>query len=275
MISFDDFDAWGEAVSGASLRLVCDAVEVPRWSLGILDLGGVVLQMATEGGGNLCYGVNTHAGPLLFVPLSHAAGHVVNGVRLDEESLFAIPQGADFSIHVRHRAHAWCSIALPDGTDVAACGAVRFSMNEYDASRMESPAPAVVGANVNESRSVSSSSPPARPRPTAGMHQPAQASPRAAMAKHRACVRSNMITPARDAREQNRFRNRPASSRGTSGGDCTKTAASPTVGRVSGAEDAGAGAAGPRGVSAGEPGRCPPARSRPHATAAGPPAAAT
>ncbi len=123
MISFDDFDAWGEAVSGASLRLVCDAVEVPHWSLGILDLGGVVLQMATEGGGNLCYGVNTHAGPLLFVPLSHAAGHVVNGVRLDEESLFAIPQGADFSIHVRHHAHAWCSIALPDGTDVTACGA--------------------------------------------------------------------------------------------------------------------------------------------------------
>jgi hypothetical protein len=44
-------------------------------------------------------------------------------VRLDEESLFAIPQGADFSIHVRHHAHAWCSIALPDGTDVTACGA--------------------------------------------------------------------------------------------------------------------------------------------------------
>ena len=119
MISFDDFDAWGEAVSGASLRLVCDAVEVPRWTLGILDLGGVVLQMATEGGGNLCYGVNAHAGPLLFVPLSHAAGHVVNGVRLDEESLFAIPRGADFSIHDRHRAHAWCSIALPDGSITA------------------------------------------------------------------------------------------------------------------------------------------------------------
>jgi hypothetical protein len=48
MISFDDFDAWGEAVSGASLRLVCDAVEVPHWSLGILDLGGVVLQMAAS-----------------------------------------------------------------------------------------------------------------------------------------------------------------------------------------------------------------------------------
>ncbi|MFN9367270.1 MAG: helix-turn-helix domain-containing protein [Planctomycetia bacterium] len=124
MITFDDFDAWGEAVSGASLQLVCDAVETPRWTLGILDLGGVVLQMAVEGGGNLCYGANTHPGPLLFVPLSHPGGHFVNGAGLDDESLFVIPRGADFSIRVRRRAHAWCSVALPDGVDVAACGAV-------------------------------------------------------------------------------------------------------------------------------------------------------
>lgn len=122
MISFDDFDAWGDAVSGASLRLVCDTVEVPRWTLAILDLGGVVLQMAEEGGGNLCYGANTHSGPLLFIPLSHAGGHVANGMGLDEESLLAIPRGADFSIRVRRHAHAWCSVALPDDTDIAACG---------------------------------------------------------------------------------------------------------------------------------------------------------
>lgn len=113
MIRFDDFDAWGDAINGASLRLACDGVETQGWALGALDLSGVVLQIAWEGGGTLCYGGNTHPGPILFVPLTHAAEHVVNGERLDDDSLLAIPSGADFRIAVRKRAHAWCSIALP------------------------------------------------------------------------------------------------------------------------------------------------------------------
>ena len=114
MRTFDDFDAWGEAVSGANLRLACDAVETPTWTLGILDLGGVVLQVASEGGGNLCYGANTHDGPILFLPLTHAGEHVVNGVPLGEDSLLTIPRGADFSIKLHRKAHSWCSMALPD-----------------------------------------------------------------------------------------------------------------------------------------------------------------
>lgn len=113
MIQFDDFDAWGDAINGASLRLACDGVEAQGWALGALDLSGVVLQIAWEGGGTLCYGGNTHPGPILFVPLTHAAEHVVNGERLDDDSLLAIPSGTDFRIAVRKRAHAWCSIALP------------------------------------------------------------------------------------------------------------------------------------------------------------------
>lgn len=130
MLTFDDFDAWGEAVSGAHLRLTCDAVEHRRWTLGILDLGRVVLQVASEGGGNLCYGANAHDGPILFVPLTHAGEHVVNGTALDEDSLLAIPRGADFSIRIRRRAHAWCSIALPADAPIAAelpSGSVRLS----------------------------------------------------------------------------------------------------------------------------------------------------
>ena len=116
--TFHDFDAWGDAISGASLSLACDAVETPCWTIGAAGLGEVVLQVAFEGGGNVCYGGNTHEGLILFVPLSRAAEHVVNGEPLDDESLLAIPRGADFRIRVRRRAHAWCSIALPaDATE--------------------------------------------------------------------------------------------------------------------------------------------------------------
>lgn len=130
VLTFNDFDAWGEAVSGASLRMACDVVETPAWTLGILDLGGVVLQVASEGGGNLCYGANTHAGPIFFVPLTHAREHVVNGEPLDADSLFAIPRGADFSIRVRRRAHSWCSIAFgPDAAipQAAMAGSARMA----------------------------------------------------------------------------------------------------------------------------------------------------
>jgi AraC family ethanolamine operon transcriptional activator len=113
MLVFDDFDAWGDAVSGASLRLACDSVDTGSWTLGIVDLGGVVLQVASEGGGNLCYGGNTHDGQLLFIPLTRTTEHVVNGEPLDDDSLFSIPRGADFRIRVHKRSHTWCSIALP------------------------------------------------------------------------------------------------------------------------------------------------------------------
>jgi AraC family transcriptional regulator, ethanolamine operon transcriptional activator len=110
---FDDFDAWGAAVCGASLCLACDSVEVRRWAVGFVNLGDVALQVADEGGGNICYGGNAHAGTQLFLPLSHAASHVCNGEPLDEASLLGIPRGADFRIGVRRHAHAWCSIGLP------------------------------------------------------------------------------------------------------------------------------------------------------------------
>jgi len=113
MLVFDDFDAWGDAVSGASLRLACDSVDTGTWSLCFADLGGVVLQMASEGGGNVCYGGNTHPGTILFIPLTHTKAHVVNGEPLDDDSLFVISRNADFRISVRRRSHAWCSIALP------------------------------------------------------------------------------------------------------------------------------------------------------------------
>jgi len=125
--SFDDFDAWADAVSGANLRLVCDAVEERSWTLGMVPLGDVVLQVAMEGGGNLCYGMNTHPGPLVFIPLSLASEHVANTERLDDDSLFLIPRGADFRLRVRRRAHAWCSVALPSTSLAVASGSDRVA----------------------------------------------------------------------------------------------------------------------------------------------------
>jgi AraC family ethanolamine operon transcriptional activator len=110
---FDDFDAWGDAIRGADLRLACDAVEVRSWRLATRIVNRAVVQTAFEGGGNLCFGGNAHAGPLIFLPVTHPHEHVANCERLSRDAVFLIPPGADFSIRVQRRAHAWCSVALP------------------------------------------------------------------------------------------------------------------------------------------------------------------
>lgn len=135
MTTFEDFDAWGDAVNGASLRMCCDGVEHRRWSIGMVDLGEVILQVATEGGGNLCFGGNAHPGTILFVPLTQARAHVANGEPLDDGSLLAMPRGADFRIHIRRKAHAWCSIALP-GDMLASTNSERIVCGEAAVSRL-------------------------------------------------------------------------------------------------------------------------------------------
>jgi AraC family ethanolamine operon transcriptional activator len=122
MHSFDDFDAWGAAINSAHLQLACDGVENRQWTVGRVDLGDISLQVATEGGGNICYGGNAHDGALLFLPLTHVGAHVANGRPLDDDSALAIPCGADFRIHVRRRAHMWCSVALPGHVAVGPAG---------------------------------------------------------------------------------------------------------------------------------------------------------
>jgi AraC-like DNA-binding protein len=118
MMTFDDFDAWADAVRGADLRLVCDGVETRRWQLAVRQVETVVLQLGHEGGGNLCYGGNTHVGTILWMPLGEPQQQSANGETCGDGSLLVIPPGGDFCIRVRQRAHAWCSIALPEGVAV-------------------------------------------------------------------------------------------------------------------------------------------------------------
>jgi AraC-like DNA-binding protein len=113
MLSFDDFQAWADAVQGGDLRLACDTVEERRWQLAAGAVGNIFIQLAHEGGGNLCYGGNSSDSTLLFLPTSRFGQQLANGEPLGDGSLLVIPPGSDFRIAVRNRAHGWCSIALP------------------------------------------------------------------------------------------------------------------------------------------------------------------
>jgi AraC family ethanolamine operon transcriptional activator len=113
MLTFDDFDAWADAIQGGDLRLACDRVEERRWQIAAKVVGDIFLQVAYEGGGNLCYGGNTSNSTLLFLPTTQFGQQLANGEELGEGSLLVIPPGSDFRIAARSRAHSWCSLALP------------------------------------------------------------------------------------------------------------------------------------------------------------------
>ncbi len=121
-LTFDDFDAWADTVRGANLQLACDRVEERTWSICMRQIGDLTVQAAFEGGGNLCYGVNTTPGTLLFLPVTRVGHHVANCDRLDEDAVLVIPPGSDFRITVRQLAHAWCSVALPSRAAASLAG---------------------------------------------------------------------------------------------------------------------------------------------------------
>jgi methylphosphotriester-DNA--protein-cysteine methyltransferase len=122
-------------------------------------------------------------GPTLFLPLTRPRENVANGEPLDDDSLLAIPPGSDFTIRVRRRAHAWCSIAMPEGVSLpsdsmsgarrvaAPAGTVRSlrqRMHEVAAALLDQPPRTVAhrsaGLSVLDAAMACLSAPPQRLR---------------------------------------------------------------------------------------------------------------
>lgn len=122
--SFDDFDAWANAVQGADLRLVCTGVETPLWQIAVRPIGPVILQSAYEGGGNLAYGAATHSGTTLMIDNDPDSRQTANGEPIDAGAVFVIEPGADFAIRALNRAHSWSSVTLPPSDAAERSGTV-------------------------------------------------------------------------------------------------------------------------------------------------------
>ncbi len=111
--TFEDFDAYASAVSHADVRMMCGAVETPRWHLRHWEHDGLSLQFGKEGGGNVAEGANRQDGSILFIPLSRQESMTLNGEPLDKQSLGVINPGGEFCIAARRCSHTWVSILCP------------------------------------------------------------------------------------------------------------------------------------------------------------------
>ena len=109
---FDDFDAFAEAVEDAQFTFRCSSVDIKHWSVnGVYLPGGVHVQMASEGGGNIANGVNPASGGNIFM---HRDGLMrVNGAESLPSSPIFMPPSSDF-VFSNDNSHRWFSIYIPE-----------------------------------------------------------------------------------------------------------------------------------------------------------------
>jgi AraC-like DNA-binding protein len=107
---FNDFEAYGAAVSDADVRLMLPRLDVAHWEIAAQSVGRIHLQKGLERSGMIAEGAANHGDLMLFIPLSGPQGG--NGIDLGPGSVLVIPPGSEFVIRSPAE-HAWCSVRLP------------------------------------------------------------------------------------------------------------------------------------------------------------------
>lgn len=109
---YDDFDAYVAKLRDADVSCLPQAIERREWQLDEFSINGLHVQFGGEGGGIVCTGRARSDGLILFLPLTHAAAHSINGEPLDDDALVAFGPGAEFHLGIR-APHKWCTLFVP------------------------------------------------------------------------------------------------------------------------------------------------------------------
>ena len=107
---FNEFEAYGAAVSDADVRLMLPRLDVAHWEIAAQSVGRIHLQKGLERSGMIAEGAANHGDLMLFIPLAGPQGG--NGIDLGPGSVLVIPPGSEFVIRSPGE-HAWCSVRLP------------------------------------------------------------------------------------------------------------------------------------------------------------------
>lgn len=109
--TFDDFDAFTNAVEDVDVRCVTPRVHRPHWLLRGFQLpSGLRVQLASMGSGNIAEGATPADGCNIF--LQRPGIIRANGSVLPLDSAFVIPPKAEFCLSITS-AHSWISIFVP------------------------------------------------------------------------------------------------------------------------------------------------------------------
>jgi AraC-like DNA-binding protein len=112
-LKFAEFEAFADAVQGASMRMRMSVLETPMWSLQHASVGTLQIQQGHEGGGNIAEGITASDCWTIFHQVSPARPGLANGEILTEDQVFAIPPKGAFCLACL-ATHDWTAITIPD-----------------------------------------------------------------------------------------------------------------------------------------------------------------
>ena len=109
---FRDFDEFANSVRDVDSTMMLQNLILPSWSISLVDLSGIHIQLGREGGGNITEGQSQLDGYVIFFPLNHTEAHAANGIALEKNSFAILEPGCEFCIRCTTE-HDWCSIFIP------------------------------------------------------------------------------------------------------------------------------------------------------------------
>ena len=112
--TYDEFEAYAEAIEDVDMRWLKCRPDKPRWSICHLQPGPLHLQRCFDGSGNIAEGAVRQDGWVFLLTMA-GQWDLANGQDFNSESVFVSPPGAEFCV-TSHRARDWVTVFVP--TDV-------------------------------------------------------------------------------------------------------------------------------------------------------------
>ena len=110
--AYNDFDAFSRDVRDIDGQMLLKDTKCPMWTNRHIELCGVHVQIGSLGSGNIVEGKSSSDGYLIYMPLSQACEHTVNGITFDVHSILVMEPGSDVCLSVTGP-HERCTIFIP------------------------------------------------------------------------------------------------------------------------------------------------------------------
>ena len=111
-ITFEDFDAYADAIKNANVKFTLTQKQQLFWQLQQFELDGLQVQFGLEGSGTITEGSSQDGGLVLFSMVPTIGGRA-NGEIIDSESAFLIEPGREFCISATSGC-TWFSVFVPN-----------------------------------------------------------------------------------------------------------------------------------------------------------------
>ncbi len=109
---YRDFDEFTETVGDVDCRMTMNGPGRNVWSLSVVSLPDVHVQIGSVGSGNIVEGQALSDGFLFYLPLTFDCAYSLNGQLIEKDAFMVLEPGCEFFLSTLED-HEWCTISAP------------------------------------------------------------------------------------------------------------------------------------------------------------------